>query len=70
MSSASDPIDISDSDERIFDLVSDEEVIELESDDEPAMEVVPETDSEPEEDPDYVFDYLLSGVSGEGRSSP
>ncbi|KAL9996577.1 hypothetical protein Hdeb2414_s0687g00935791 [Helianthus debilis subsp. tardiflorus] len=61
MSSASDPIDISDSDEGIIDLVSDEEVIELESDDEPAMEVVPETDSEPEEGPDYVFDDIGVG---------
>ncbi|KAJ0480218.1 hypothetical protein HanIR_Chr13g0629061 [Helianthus annuus] len=67
MSSASDPIDISDSDEGIIDLVSDKEVIELESDDEPAMEVVPETDTEPEEDPDYVSVDVLSGVSGEGE---
>ncbi|KAJ0805205.1 hypothetical protein HanPI659440_Chr02g0047091 [Helianthus annuus] len=67
MSSASDPIDISDSDEGIIDLVSDEEVIELESDDEPAMEVLPETDTEPEEDPDYVSVDVLSGVSGEGE---
>ncbi|MFS7989433.1 hypothetical protein Hanom_Chr11g01046781 [Helianthus anomalus] len=64
-SSASDPVDISDSDEGIIDLLSDEEVIELESDDEPAMEVVPETDTEPEEDSDYVSVDTLSGVSGE-----
>ncbi|MFS7936535.1 hypothetical protein Hanom_Chr05g00416711 [Helianthus anomalus] len=66
MSSASDPIDILDSDEGIIDLVSDEEVIELESDDESAMEVVPETDTEPEEDPDYVSVDTLSGVSVPG----